>query len=281
MLTAALQVCLAGTLLRAVEADVDGAQPGKWTMDLDAAKKLARERKLPILLDFSGSDWCRWCILMEKSVFELPAWQAYAQSNLVMVLVDFPNRAALVPEKYVQRNKDLKEKYEVQGFPSFFVLDEDGETILGRLEAGQNKTPESFLAEMRPMLRYRAVEVAKYTQDLKPEDKDAYLKIVGKMDDCRKGLKQADEQLAATRKKIVDLQKKQAELSGDAAEFRAARLGAEKLKEYKDLAAKREECMKKLNAWLQSQPAQTRENATKFQTMTAEIQDLTSRLAEY
>ena len=36
----------------------DGATPGEWTMDFDAAKSLAADTGRPILLNFTGSDWC-------------------------------------------------------------------------------------------------------------------------------------------------------------------------------------------------------------------------------
>ena len=53
---------------------VDGVEAGKFTMDLDAAQKYAKEKKQIVLLNFTGSDWCHWCILMEKNVFEKVAW---------------------------------------------------------------------------------------------------------------------------------------------------------------------------------------------------------------
>ena len=129
---------MAGNLI-AVECDVDGAVPGKWTMDLDAAKTVAAEKQLPILLDFSGSDWCGWCKLMESNVFALPEWSAWATNNLMMVLLDFPQDKSLVPEKYVERNNALNAQYGVEGFPTFVLLDSDGQTEIGRLGAGSGK----------------------------------------------------------------------------------------------------------------------------------------------
>ena len=110
---------------------------------------MAAEKKLPILLNFSGSDWCGWCKLMEKNVFSEPKWKDYAKDNLMMVVLDFPKNTKLVPEKFVKRNDELKAKYEVEGFPTFIVLDDDASTVLGQLGAGQDTTPESFAAEVR------------------------------------------------------------------------------------------------------------------------------------
>ena len=91
--------------------DTEGAKVGHWTMDLDAAKKLGADKQLPILLNFTGSDWCYWCKLMEKNIFTKPEWKAYATNHLVMVLIDFPRDKSAVPEKYKERNSQT----EVQG----------------------------------------------------------------------------------------------------------------------------------------------------------------------
>jgi thioredoxin-related protein len=109
--------------------EIDGVRPGTWTMDLAAAKAYAAEQKLPILLNFSGSDWCFWCQLMEENIFSQPEWKSYAASNVVMVLIDSPDDERLVPEKYAARNQELKEDYAVEGFPTLIVLDDDGTSL--------------------------------------------------------------------------------------------------------------------------------------------------------
>lgn len=128
--------------------DIDGAKVGRWTMDLAAAKSLAAEKQLPILINFTGSDWCYWCKLMEKNVFTKPEWNAYATHHIVMVLIDFPRDKTAVPEKYKERNNTLKGQYEISGYPTFVLLKPDGKIELGRLKAGRNKTPASFIEEI-------------------------------------------------------------------------------------------------------------------------------------
>ena len=68
------------SLLATEDIIVNGHQAGKFTMDLTAARKYARENNTPILLNFTGSDWCNWCKLMEKNVFEKEEWAAYAKT---------------------------------------------------------------------------------------------------------------------------------------------------------------------------------------------------------
>jgi protein disulfide-isomerase len=132
--------------------DIAGAAAGRWTMDLEAAKKLAAAKQLPILLNFTGSDWCHWCKLMEKNVFTQPDWKVYAKDNIIMVLIDFPRDKTMVPEQYKVRNDALKEQYKISGYPTFVLLKPDGTTELARLKAGRDKTPSSFIEEVKALL---------------------------------------------------------------------------------------------------------------------------------
>ncbi|MCL1887862.1 MAG: thioredoxin family protein [Kiritimatiellaeota bacterium] len=120
----------------AAKPDTDGATPGVWTMDLKAAKKAAEEKDLPLFINFTGSDWCGWCVLMAEQVFSQPAWQEYAKENLMLVWIDFPNDKSLVPEKYVEQNKELRKAYVAKGaFPAVTLLGDDGIMKLESLDA--------------------------------------------------------------------------------------------------------------------------------------------------
>src|SRR5471030_2210596 len=69
-----------------------------WTDDYTKALSEAKAGNKLVLLDFTGSDWCSWCIKMEKDVFDKPTFKDYAKDNLVLVEIDFPNNKNL-PEK--------------------------------------------------------------------------------------------------------------------------------------------------------------------------------------
>ena len=38
--------------------------------DYKAALAKAKAENKDVLIDFSGSDWCRWCVKLDKEVFE-------------------------------------------------------------------------------------------------------------------------------------------------------------------------------------------------------------------
>ncbi len=263
------------------EVDKKGAAPGKWTMDFDAARKVASAKKLPILLNFSGSDWCGWCKLMEENVFSKKEWKDYAKDNMLMVVLDFPRDKTIVPANYARRNDEFKNRYKVEGFPTFILLDDDAETVLGRLSAGRDKTPESFKGEVAPLVRYRAAETAKYAKTLKPKQKAEYLKIVGQMTECRTGIKDQKKQAAAAEKKIEELEEKLVKIEESATEFRVARMGADELKKYKKLTTELKAAEKELADWIGSGPQRTPENTLKFQAMSAKIEELKGKAGKY
>lgn len=166
---------------------IDGAKVGQWTMDFDAAKELAAEKKLPMLLNFTGSDWCGWCKLMDKNVFAKAPWQEYAANNVLLVTLDFPKDKSIVPEKYVKRNDELKQQFGVRGYPTYVILDTDGETKIGQLGAGRDKTPDSFIAEFKSAVRMSESSIEAYIK-ANPDKADDYKAAIQGVKDAKKAL---------------------------------------------------------------------------------------------
>lgn len=174
ILTLILLVFFSFSSMKAGEVALEGAQIGEWTMDFSAAAKLAGEKDLPMLLNFTGSDWCGWCKLMDKNVFAKEIFQSFARQEMVLVTLDFPRNSSIVPAKYVNRNYQLQSQFGVSGYPTYIILDSDGETVLGQLGAGRDKTPDAFIEELKNILRFRDSEIAKYAQSLTPAKAKAF-----------------------------------------------------------------------------------------------------------
>src|SRR5205814_4270434 len=85
-----------------------------WMTDLPKAQAKAKSEKKLVMLDFTGSDWCGWCIKLNKEVFSKPEFEEYAKKNLVLVEVDFPRHKELTEEQK-KANESLQEKYRIQG----------------------------------------------------------------------------------------------------------------------------------------------------------------------
>ena len=100
-----------------------------WMTDMSAAMKLSAKTGKPILADFSGSDWCGWCVKLDNEVFSKKIFKDFAKKNLILVLLDFPRRKAL-SAKLKKQNRALMNKYGVRGFPTVLLLDSKGKVIV-------------------------------------------------------------------------------------------------------------------------------------------------------
>jgi protein disulfide-isomerase len=120
----------AATSLRAAELT--------WQTDFTQASQQAAQEHKYILLDFTGSDWCPWCIKMDKEVFNQSQFSDFALKNLVLVKLDFPRKAAQSAAEKNQ-NKELATKYGIEGFPTYILLDPGGKEVrrqVGYLQGG-------------------------------------------------------------------------------------------------------------------------------------------------
>ena len=127
---------------------VDGAKPGEWTHDWDAAVAAAKKDGKPVFVNFTGSDWCGWCKLLKNKVFTKPEWCAWAGRNVYLVHLDFPNDKELVPEKYRNRNRELASRYKVGGYPTCYLLDPATLEPLGRFGASRDVTAAAFVRQV-------------------------------------------------------------------------------------------------------------------------------------
>ena len=122
-----MRIMLTGLLLAGLFVFSAPAGEG-WPTDFDKAKKEAAEKKLPILADFSGSDWCGWCIRLDKEVFSKKEFKAFAKDNMVLFVADFPHKKKL-PAAVQAQNEQLGKTYGVKGLPTVLLLDAGGKVI--------------------------------------------------------------------------------------------------------------------------------------------------------
>ena len=122
-----------------------------WMHDFEAAKAKAVKEGKPIFINFIGTDWCGWCIKLQKEVFSKKAFQDYAKENLVLVEVDFPKKKEQTAELKAQ-NKKLDKEYGVEGYPTLYLLDATGKKLtedIGYREGG----PEAYVEHLKSLLK--------------------------------------------------------------------------------------------------------------------------------
>lgn len=106
------------------------AAPAKinWMTSYEDALAQAKSEKKPLLLFFTGSDWCGWCHKLENEVLDTMDFSDEAGQKFIFVLVDFPMKKPLEPKLSAQ-NKELQKKYDVKGFPTVILIDDQQNQI--------------------------------------------------------------------------------------------------------------------------------------------------------
>ena len=157
---------LAPALANAIPIETEGP----WLEDYDEAVKVARAEGKDLFVDFTGSDWCGWCIRLDSEVFEHDEWLDAVRGDYVLVKLDFPRKQEikdLVPNP--ERNEELKNKLGVTGFPTIMLLTADGDSFgrTGYKEGGPGPylkhmavLREEGMAKLKPVLKL----VADYRQ---------------------------------------------------------------------------------------------------------------------
>jgi protein disulfide-isomerase len=107
---------------------VSGRSETGWETDLKKAQEQAKSSNKLVFLDFTGSDWCGYCIRLDKDILSKPEFKQYANKNLVLVEIDFPRRKPQPPEVQ-QQNQKLAAEYQIQGFPTIIVLNGEGRKV--------------------------------------------------------------------------------------------------------------------------------------------------------
>lgn len=100
----------------------------RWYTNYNQAAQAAQSENKPIVLFFTGSDWCGWCKKIHQEVFSSPDFAQAVGNQFVFVEVDFPMNSQL-PADQAQQNANLKQKYGITGYPTIVVLDSRGNFI--------------------------------------------------------------------------------------------------------------------------------------------------------
>jgi len=116
-------------VLMAFAVSAKTSTPAGWTDDYEAALKRAAAEKKLIVADFSGSDWCGWCMRLDKEVFDTETFRKDATNRYVLLMIDTPRDKSMLSEKAKKQNPELLKKYAIRGFPTVLMLDKDGKVV--------------------------------------------------------------------------------------------------------------------------------------------------------
>lgn len=122
-----------------------------WITDFQKARAEAKASRKLVFVNFTGSDWCGYCILLERAILSQPQFKDYASKNLVLLEVDFPKQQgprwqAQSPELKKQ-NLELARRFDIEAFPTLVLLNADGKEVW-RYDGLYQGGIKAFLAEL-------------------------------------------------------------------------------------------------------------------------------------
>ena len=111
--------------------------------DVDAALAKGKKEKKPVMVEFTGSDWCPPCIMMHKKVFSKKAFTDGASKKYILVKIDIPK----ADKALYKKNQKVLKKYKVSGVPTVLLFGDNGKEF-SRFSASQFPTVKGFLAQL-------------------------------------------------------------------------------------------------------------------------------------
>lgn len=103
-----------------------------WLLDWEQARQLSQSSRRPVMMEFTGSDWCGWCTRLREEVLDTPRFKEWANTRVILLEVDLP-MFTRQEEPRRRQNEALAKKFQVDTFPTVIFLDDKGQEI-GRLE---------------------------------------------------------------------------------------------------------------------------------------------------
>lgn len=159
----------AAFLVSAIASSTFGAQlsksvPNGWDEDFEKGRALAEKSGKLVLLAFSGSDWCGWCVKMEKEIYSDKKFISEAKKRYVLLMIDNPRGADILSPLAKKQNRELTSKYGVRGFPSTVIVRPSGEEVR-RFSGFQRGGVDGFLGELAEVAEAAGVKGAAEVSD--------------------------------------------------------------------------------------------------------------------
>jgi thioredoxin-related protein len=120
-----------------------------WETNLETALQKAKIENKAVLVNFTGSDWCVWCQKLSAEVFSKGEFEDYADDNLILVKIDFPQSIEQSAETKFY-NRQLAQRFSIQGYPTILLLNSNGNLVL--TTGYQPGGPENYVNHLKSSL---------------------------------------------------------------------------------------------------------------------------------
>lgn len=163
--------------LSAVSAFAGGAG---WSPDFAGSQKQAASEKKDLLVDFTGSDWCSWCIKLNKEVFDHDEFRQGVKDTFVLVELDYPNDKSKLSPETLKQNDELKTVYPIKGFPTILLCDAEGRPYAST--GYQPDGPVKYVEQLNKLRGQKTARDAAFAKAAEAQGTDRAKKLVAALD---------------------------------------------------------------------------------------------------
>lgn len=100
-----------------------------WQLDYSNAQSIAAANEKPILIFFTGSDWCGPCKMLVADFFESPEFLDNVAVSFVLYEADFPRNRSLISKQQSKSNFKLQRRYGISSYPTIVVVNARGKKL--------------------------------------------------------------------------------------------------------------------------------------------------------
>ena len=118
----------------------------KWESSPEVAYKLAAQAEKPILVLFTGPEWCGPCRFVEAKIFNKPEFAELIEGEFVLLKWNVPHPNTAEGAKAAQTAFD---QFQVQAYPTVVILSPQKTTMATLHPTRLEPTPEAFVEAVK------------------------------------------------------------------------------------------------------------------------------------
>lgn len=151
-----------------------------WSSNFSASQKVAAEGKKDLLVDFTGSDWCSWCIKLNKEVFDHDEFRNGVKDSFVLVELDYPRDKSKLTEEVQAQNEAMMKTYPIKGYPTILLCDPEGKPYAAT--GYQQGGPEKYVEHLNELRGHKAARDSAFAKAAEAKGVDKAKQLVAALD---------------------------------------------------------------------------------------------------
>ena len=124
-----------------------------WEDTYDKAVKTAKKEKKPVLVFFTGSDWCGPCKMLKVDFFKTNRFKKIAEENFVLYEADFPRKRENLSDEKRKKNFWLSGMYDVNSYPTIVIIDANGKELARKKSYNLMRDPSYHFRFLKEVLK--------------------------------------------------------------------------------------------------------------------------------